>query len=151
MIKGKVHDFFFAGVVFGISDGLIYNVYIVILKLLRINTQTPWEDATALFFSPPEIHMPGAQIFGFLMSLNGPLFISIALCLLVQLTSKAFTYIKSIALAELTTFFSFAIVYPALGYGKHSLVTIYYALVGMLLFGLVLGYFVKKYTDFENR
>ena len=96
--------------------------------------------------------MLSAQIFGFLMSLNIPIFISIALCLFVKLTGKDFIYVKSIAISVLTTFFTFAVVYSSLGlrFLKHSITTHYAALFGMLLFGLILGYLVKEYTDFGN-
>ena len=149
MIKVKIKDFFFAGGTFGVINGLIYNLYIFILNLFHINTRTPWGDAAALFFDPPELNMLPAQIFGFLMSLNAPIFIGIFLCLLVKFTGRDFIYVKSIALAELITFFTFAIVYPLLGLNvKHSISTVYGALFGMFIFGLILGYLVKKYTDF---
>ncbi len=153
MNKAKISDFFFAGIVFGIINGLINNLYIVLLRLFHVNTGKPWEDAAALFFREPERSTFAAQLFGFLMSMNAPIFISIALCLLVKLSGRDYIYVKSIAIAELTTFFTFVAVFPPLGvtYLKHSIATVWGALFGMLLFGISLGYLVKKFTDLGYR
>ena len=153
MNKVKIKDLFIAGLTFGGINGLIHNLYIFILNLFNINTRIPWGDAAALFFDPPECNLLPAQIFGFLMSLNAPMFIGITLCLLVKFTGRDFIYLKSIVLAELTTFLTFAVVYPpllGLKFVKHSIPTVYGALFGMFLFGLVLGYLVKKYTNFGD-
>lgn len=147
----KIEDFFFAGVIFGFIAGIINHLLALIFKLLVI-IQTPWEDTTALFFKPPELFTLPAQIFGFLMSLLTPMLIGVFLCLLVKLTGKDHIYVKSIFLSQVITFTNFAIIFPLVGFKslQHSITTNYGAFLGMFLFGIVLGYLVKKYTDFKD-
>lgn len=153
MIKVKIKDFFFAGFTAGMVSGLIFDLYIFILKLFHVNLRTPWGDTTALLFNPPQIYMLPAQIFGFLMSLISPIFIGITFCLFVKLVGKDFIYLKSIAISQFISVFTTAVVYPSLGlsYLKHSITTYYGAFFGMFLFGIILGYLIKKYTDFGNK
>jgi threonine/homoserine efflux transporter RhtA len=102
--KLKIKDISLTGITFGVINGLIYNLYVLISLLFRVNTRTPWGDASTLFFSPPEVYRLPAQIFGFLMSLNAPIFIGIALCLLVRLTGKDFIYVKALPYPNLQHF-----------------------------------------------
>jgi hypothetical protein len=148
----KIKDFFFAGIMAGVIGGLIFDLYMFVLKFFKVNTRTPWGDSTALLFNPPEIHMFFAQLYGFLMSLSTPIFIAIAFCLLVKLRGKDYIYVKSVAISEFVSVFTITTVYPLLGlrFLKHSITTHYAGFFGMLLFGVILGYLVKKNTDFEN-
>lgn len=147
----KINDFFFAGIILGLIAGIMNHLLALIIKLF-ITIRTPWGDSAALFFNPPELYMLSAQIFGFLISLFTPMAVGVFLCLLVKLTGKDYIYVKSIVLSQAVTLFNFAVVYPFLGlkFLKHSVSTNYAAFFGMFFFGIVLGYFVKKYTDFEG-
>ena len=51
------------------------------------------------------------------------------------------------------SFLMLIVVYPALGFNllRHSLATYYAAFFGMIYFGLVLGYTVKRIADFNPK
>jgi hypothetical protein len=147
----RIKDFFFAGTVLGLIAGVVNSGVVYILSLF-LTFRTPWGDSAVLFFNPPELFWLPAKIFGFLMSLSTPVVIGIFLCLLVKLTGKDYVYVKSIVLSESITLFTFAVVYPSLGfkYLKHSILTNYIALLFLIPFGIFLGYLIKTYTDFDK-
>lgn len=148
----KIKDFFFAGFILGIISGLFFFGLVYSWNLFGITTRTPWGDATAIFFNPPEVHMFWGELLGFILALAGPVTISILFCLLVKLTGKDYIYIKSIVLSEAIAFFTFAVFYPLVGlkYQKHSITTNYSAFINLIIFGLFLGYLVKRFTDFNS-
>lgn len=152
MKRIEIKDFFFAGIIFGIISGLFFFGLVYSWNLFGITTRTPWGDVAAIFFNPPEVHMFEAELLGFILALAGPVIIAILLCLLVKLSRKDYIYVKSIVISEAIAFFTFAVFYPAVGlkYQKHSIATNYSAFVNLLIFSLILGYLVKRFTDFNS-
>lgn len=147
----KIEDFYFAGIVSGLTGGIIHLLYNLLLISIGVNTSTFWKDLTNVFFAPPQAFSWAAQLYGVISALGMSAFNGILISLLLKLTGKDYLYIKSITLSMITGYFLFMFLYPEadLDYLQHSLITPYVALGGFAIYGITTGFLLKRYTAFE--
>lgn len=150
--KCKIKDFYFAGTVIGIVGGIIHNLLLLLLIKLGLNTRTFWKDMAEVLFDPPDVLHWSAQLLGLMASLALAGMNGVAIALLIKLTGKDYLYAKSVSVSSAMGFFVFIVIYPALGldFLRHSITTNYVAFFTFIFYGLVVGYLMKKFTDFSE-
>lgn len=150
MSKHKIKDFYFAGTVIGIIGGLIHNLLLLVLLLLGLKTRTFWKDMAEVLFEPPEVFTWHAQFLGLMASLALAGINGVLVALLIKLTGRDYLYTKSVSISSGLGFFIFIVIYPLRGltFLQHSIITNYVAFFTFILYGLTIGYLMKKFTDF---
>lgn len=146
----KIKDFYFAGIFLGIIGGLIHNILLSFLLLFGLKTRTFWKDMAEVLFQPPEVLTWHAQFLGLMASLALAGVNGFLVALIIKLTGRDYIYTKSISLSSAMGFFVFIVIYPARGLNflQHSIITNYVAFFTFIFYGLVIGYLMKKFTEF---
>ena len=146
----KIKDFYFAGTVIGIIGGLIHNLLLLLLLLMGLKTRTFWKDMAEVLFDPPEVFTWHAQFLGLMSSLALAGINGVLVALLIRLTGRDYFYTKSVSISSALGFFVFIVIYPARGLNflQHSIITNYVAFFTFIFYGLVVGYLMKRFTDF---
>lgn len=148
----KMRDWYAAGIIIGAVAGNLYNLSVLLVKLLGINTTSPWGDISMILFKPPEVYWGISQFYGYLASLTGSMINGVLIALLIKFTGKDYLWIKSFSIGMATTIITFMILYPALDYHtvQHNPPTHYTATVCFIPYGFYVAYFFHKFTDFSD-
>lgn len=150
MKNTKIKDFYFAGTFLGVVSGIIHNLLLLLLLMLGLKTRTFWKDMAEVLFKPPEVLTWYAQFLGLMASLALAGVNGVLVALLIKFTGRDYIYTKSVSVSSAMGFFVFIVIYPARGlkFLQHSIITNYVAFFTFIFYGLVIGYLIKKFTDF---
>ncbi|MCW3488518.1 hypothetical protein [Dethiobacter alkaliphilus] len=150
MIKGKIKDFYVAGLVIGAIGGIIHNLLLLVLITAGLRTSTYWKDMAKVFFNPPEEFTVYAQIFGLIASIAMAGVNGVLIAVLLKITGRDYLYLKSISASSAVGFIVFMVLYPAMGldFLQHSINTNYVALFTFIFYGAVVAFMFDRFTDF---
>ncbi len=140
-------DWYVAGIIIGAVSGIIFNLTVFLIKILGMNTTTPWVDISMILFKPPEVYYWYSQLYGFLASLNGSIANGLLTALLIKSTGRAHLVLKSFSIAMATTIFTFMVLFPALDYHavQHNPLTYYSATICFIPYGYYMAYLFNRF------
>lgn len=139
----------FAGTI-GIA---ILDLSTFISRMAGIRTSTPWDVATLVFLNPRYL----GTVSGYIVGLSGSLAMGIAIgiitALVIRISGHDYALLKGVLVAEAIGFVTLGFFAPLLGIAaflKNEPATNIFALVNLFIFGLVVGFVIKRYGVFTR-
>lgn len=143
-------DTFTIGTLAGTLGSLFLDLVSFLARLTGIRTSTPWDVAASVFLNQQYIGTVSGYIVGLAGSLALGVAAGIATAFLLRFTGNDYYMIKSIIIAESFGFAGIGFFAPLLGVAKflrNEPATNIFALFGLLVFGLVCGFVIMRYTS----
>lgn len=140
------------GTIAGIIGSIVLNAFVYLLRLLGINTSTPWDVAANVFLAPAQIHTLPGLFIGLIATLALGIGSAILITLLIKVGGPENAWLKGILVSNALGFVTVALM-PPLGIATHikdEPVTDIVALTGLSLFGIVTSFLIIKLNRFHT-
>ncbi len=146
-------DTLVTGTLAGIVGAIVLDVVTYLALVIGIKTSTPWDVAALVFLRPQYLGTISGYIIGIIGSLALGIAAGIMTSMVIKITGSDYAWLKGVIVAEAVGFATLGFFAPLVkiaGFLKNQPVTNIFAMVNLFIFGLVTGYFIKRYGKFAG-
>lgn len=144
-------DAFGAATISGIIGTVIMDFLAYIVIALGIPITSPWNIAADVFLSWSQVNSPIGMILGIIGTIALGIATAILLVIVLKLTGTDLAILKGVIIASAVGFASMGLFMPLLNIApqiQFQPLTNLFALLILIVFGVVVSYILKKYGKF---
>lgn len=146
-------DIIATGTIAGIVGSTVIDFIAYLSRLGGLNTSTPWDVASLVFLNARYLGTASGYIIGIIGSIALGIAGGVITAIIIKITGSDYAWLKGVLVAETIGFAGLGFFAPLLGFAgflRFQPTTNIFAVVDLCIFGLIVGYVIKRYAKIAS-